>query len=662
MKRLHLIFTLILLNLSVFGQDNLFLIKKGNLWGYIDKSGKEVITPQFKTAGMFSEGLAAVRWKGIYGYIDKSGSFIIKPKFDVALPFQDGQAKVFIDGKPFFIDKTGNITFQHSFKSITSFGNRAIAIATTQTDKYCLINRNGELITDTIFRNINLFIDGVAIVYGFEESSDSAQETQIKTGVIDSTGKWVIQYGRYEYIERFINGYSRALRIRANEENSTAKYDLIDTKGNIKFLFPMEKFFLDYDISGFSDGLAVVTIYPKSEDSTGSIYANHDRRYKGVINTNGVIVFSDTNWKKMTPITFKSAFVQDKKHNWKMINANGKQICDSTFTDILYNTHYNNPFDVFTNGIAWAKLTNGWVKIDTNGKIISQPKVLTHSNNDRLTRVGDIIFIQEDISIEHPHYSYRYGFWNSKTDVDISPTYHEIDMDGFNNDLIHAIKDGSLYCINSNGEVIWQDPEAKSEALSNVDIDFMNRGYFYAYSKPNKKDYGGFGGSNNFPKKITKSHKFRQKALSVVVHPELKDTILGGYHAITVYVANTTGRTINFNAQNSRLYMKVQALSAKGEWRDIEYLPSSWCGNSYHTLALESKSFWIFQSPIYEGAFKTKLRIELTYIDPADKSAENSEKKEITIYSNEYEGSINPGQFWNKTSYQPSGLMDPYYD
>ena len=34
----------------------------------------------------------------------------------------------------------------------------------------------------------------------------------------------------------------------------------------------------------------------------------------------------------------------------------------------------------------------------------------------------------------------------------------------------------------------------------------------------------------------------------------------------------------------------------------------------------------------------------------------------IVIYSNEFQGSINPAQFWRKRGYTPQGLMDPYLD
>jgi hypothetical protein len=51
-------------------------------WGYIDKSGKMVIEPQFENALFFSGGLAHVspltgeEIRGMWGYIDKSGQFV----------------------------------------------------------------------------------------------------------------------------------------------------------------------------------------------------------------------------------------------------------------------------------------------------------------------------------------------------------------------------------------------------------------------------------------------------------------------------------------------------------------------------------------------------------------------------------------------------------
>ena len=292
MARVKIIFLLTVLNLSAFGQDNLYPIIKASLWGYIDNTGKEVINPQFKSAGQFSEGLAAVRLNGTYGYIDKSGSFIIKPIYDIALPFQSGLAKVFLDGKPYFIDKKGNITFQHNFKSISSFEKHSFAIAITQTDKYCLINRDGKLIADTAFKKINSFKDGVTVVYGLNHlpyPQDSTQLEKFETGVIDSTGKWLIQYGKYKDIGSFNNGFASAIRFNQTEKERGWSRDdaIIDRNGKLKFILPAGKYFLDFNNKGFYDDLAVVYIYPEKKDSTESYNSYDKRKYKGIINTDG---------------------------------------------------------------------------------------------------------------------------------------------------------------------------------------------------------------------------------------------------------------------------------------------------------------------------------------------------------------------------------------
>ncbi|HDS30236.1 MAG TPA: WG repeat-containing protein, partial [Firmicutes bacterium] len=67
-------------------------------WGFIDKTGKITINPQFDRAESFSEGLARVRlgdWKtGKWGFIDKTGQFVISPQFDEASSFYEGLASV----------------------------------------------------------------------------------------------------------------------------------------------------------------------------------------------------------------------------------------------------------------------------------------------------------------------------------------------------------------------------------------------------------------------------------------------------------------------------------------------------------------------------------------------------------------------------------------
>ena len=73
--------------LSAFGASSqseeilLAPVKIEGKWGYINKTGKTAIEPQFDNAGGFQEGLAQIRMGDKCGFIDKSGKIAIKPQF-----------------------------------------------------------------------------------------------------------------------------------------------------------------------------------------------------------------------------------------------------------------------------------------------------------------------------------------------------------------------------------------------------------------------------------------------------------------------------------------------------------------------------------------------------------------------------------------------------
>jgi hypothetical protein len=91
-----------------------------NKLGFMDKTGKVVIAPEFRQTKGFSEGLAAVKIIGsdgeyAWGYIDRTGRFVIAPQFRVAESFMGGLARVStFSGGQLLIDAKGKIIWQLS--------------------------------------------------------------------------------------------------------------------------------------------------------------------------------------------------------------------------------------------------------------------------------------------------------------------------------------------------------------------------------------------------------------------------------------------------------------------------------------------------------------------------------------------------------------------
>ena len=102
-------------DISTWWSDGLASVKLNNKYGYIDKTGKEVIPLKYDGVDVlfnsFEEGLVRVELNGKYGFIDKTGKEVIPLKYDFVGDtfdsFREGLARVELNGKYGFIDKTG---------------------------------------------------------------------------------------------------------------------------------------------------------------------------------------------------------------------------------------------------------------------------------------------------------------------------------------------------------------------------------------------------------------------------------------------------------------------------------------------------------------------------------------------------------------------------
>jgi hypothetical protein len=184
-----------------------------------------------------------------------------------------------------------------------------------------------------------------------------------------------------------------------------------------------------------------------------------------------------------------------------------------------------------------------------------------------------------------------------------------------------------------------------------LDVKHKLRGYFYAgTSIVDSTALGGFYEDNNSPKDVDEQVK-SISATSQLQILALTDSVVNypnGMSGFKVLLINNSDSTITFEAQDSRLYIYRQAYY-NDQWNNIEYIPSSWCGNSYHNVLLQTNEFWEFTAPCLKGKKVTKFRFIVRLDDNGN-----------MLTSNEFEGSFNTQQLTKVKEYKSLGLMDPY--
>lgn len=635
-------------SINIVGKQvpHLFKIVKDDRIGFIDSAGNVVIAPQYKSANDFSEGLASVRINGTYGFINESGNFVIPPQYDYATFFSEGLAVVYKNGKPFYINTKGEKAFDCIFPAVDAFHNGRAKVG-TKSKHLGYIDKSGNLIIDTIFSTINPFIDGVAVVSKVNKIQTGKDITYKSPdiGVIDTFGRFVIPYGRYTEIKDLEGGYFRATsptESRDTIKGYTARTIFTDKTGRQVLI--RKDTALSYVDGGFHCGLAKIYLYKYWIPEEKGVISTSEKAYHGFINLKGEIVINDTMYRYVNDFSDNRAFVRDEGWHVSLINTKGNVIADKVFDGVK---------EGFRNGIVFVSVQRHWGIIDTNAHFIVKPQF---DDIDDVGIIDDYFFFKNEGRVT------KIGVARIDGSIIIPAMLDEYDKQGFKGGILKCIINKKLTYINKQNNIVWQETNIQAKHLANLDIDYMIRGYFFAHSDGYKTDLGGFGQSGNSMKKIYASARFPANSLSAIVKPDITDTFDDDYYGITAFIANTSTKKKYFSAEDSRLNMVVQALNEKGKWQDIEYLPHSSCGNSYHVLTLEPAHYWKFIIPRYAGDFKTKLRIKLACINNKTLAKGRRERKEVVIYSNEYSGSVNPGQFWRTEHYYHYDIMDPYDD
>lgn len=141
-------------------------VEKDGKYGYVNTRGKLVIPFQYTKASPFSEnGLAfVVGENGLGGYIDKTGKYVISPKFDTGTIFKFGLAAVSRKGKFEYIYDNGLKAINNTFKYAGEFSDCGLAKIVTRDGAHSLMDtKSREVLRLHLGNELEEFREGTRI-------------------------------------------------------------------------------------------------------------------------------------------------------------------------------------------------------------------------------------------------------------------------------------------------------------------------------------------------------------------------------------------------------------------------------------------------------------------------------------------------------------------
>jgi len=325
------------------------------IWGFVDKSGKQAINPQFEEVGNFSDGKCVVKNKdGKWGYIDKSGKIIINYQFDDATKFEDGKAIVHLDDKAGVIDEDGKYLINPQFQSIYIDNNKYLIV---QDDKAGWCDKDGKFLINPQFDDAEIFGD----------SDIACIKTGDKFGYIDEDGKININ-------PQFDNAFQFIGDIAIVKMGD--KYGIIDKKG--KYVVNPQFETISFDVYSFLNDFS----YKNSVDSD---YLNTEAILKVIDYNKPEGLSLEDNFKSILKKTNKNANDFSASNSIHLIFENKYINNDSTFDfAVMGNLKYLDPYS-YEYVVSTEKPTGYLYGINLKGKATGKNEILQKAFEKKLT-------------------------------------------------------------------------------------------------------------------------------------------------------------------------------------------------------------------------------------------------------------------------------------
>ena len=335
MKRI-LFIAAVLISFVTTAQTKLFPVEIKGKFGYMDQTGKMVISPMYDYADDFSEDLAVVALHNLPCVIDQKNVRVIDTSlYQFIGAFSEGLASVIdFKKKKFYINTKGekvislpdNIYEGRKFKDglacvskeIDEHSQKFNHDIVTLGYRFGFIDKRGKQVIDFVYEDASNFSQGIARV-----------KVKNLFGIINKNGEIILKPS-YKNIGNFFEGKAVI--------NDNGRFGFIDLNGKV-IIKP--EFDMAFD---FSEGLA-------------AIYNNQTKKY-GFINEKGELSIKD-EYDGVRPFSEgKAAILNNGK--WGFIDKNGKLVLLNVFDNA----------SVFDEGMCAVLIKRKWGFIDSTGHVV----------------------------------------------------------------------------------------------------------------------------------------------------------------------------------------------------------------------------------------------------------------------------------------------------
>jgi hypothetical protein len=158
----------------------------------IDESGKELTTKAYTFIGEYKEGrvLFSVTYekgKNLYGFLNRRGKEVIPASFLTASDFKEGKSVVKLkDGTYALINLTGKVLQKYNFAFVGEYGEGLLPFQKSPGGLFGFINEQGKIMIEPRFRWVQPFRGGSAIVTISDPNHDLY-------GLIDKMGQYILK-------------------------------------------------------------------------------------------------------------------------------------------------------------------------------------------------------------------------------------------------------------------------------------------------------------------------------------------------------------------------------------------------------------------------------------------------------------------------------------